>query len=267
MAKAPFALYVIAHPAFAERHEYILRHVAERSEQPPVVVGIVGKDVLSAQPDLPHNPALSAGELGCALSHLAAYRHMVEHDVGQAIILEDDAALPPGFDDLARAILAELRPGEVISFHSPTMEENVFSSHEARRFGKSLLVTPVCAGAVRTALSYAIDFAAARNILRGNYPIKYVADNFRDFYAHGLVNYLRILTPAAVAVAPFESTIGYHGEGTAMHRLAHVLNQTPGISALLRLRRRRLRMSRDRNHVIRPEPSPLMQGNPNYADR
>lgn len=262
----PFALYVIAHPAFAERHDYILRHVAERSDQRPVVVGIVGKEVLARTPDLPRNPALSTGELGCALSHLAAYRHMAEHGIGQAIILEDDAALPPGFDDLARAILAELRPGEVISFHSPTIEENVFSSHEARRFGKSLLVTPVWAGAVRTNLSYAIDLAAARNIVRGNDPVKYVADNYRDFYGRGWINHLRILTPAAVGVAPFESTIGYHGEGTAMQRLAYVLNRVPGIRHLLRLRRRSLRMSRDRNHVIRPEPSPLMQGNPNYAD-
>jgi hypothetical protein len=51
-----------------------------------------------------------------------------------------------------------------------------------------------------------------------------------------------------------------------MQRLAYVLNRVPGIRHLLRLRRRSLRMSRDRNHVIRPEPSPLMQGNPNYAD-
>jgi len=263
---APFALYAIAHPAFAERHGYILRHIAQRSGQRPTVVGIVGREVLAAHPDLPRNPALTPGELGCALSHLAAYRHMVENGIPRAVILEDDAALPPRFDDLARSILAELRPGEIISFHSPTMEENVFSSHEARRFGGSLLVTPVWAGAVRTNLCYAVDLGAARGILRGNDPVAYVADNYRDFYARGFINHLRILTPAAVDVAPFESTIGYHGEGTAMQRLAYVLNRIPGILHLLRLRRRRLRMSRDRNHVIRPEPSPLMQGNPNYAD-
>lgn len=263
---APFALYAIAHPAFAERHGYILRHIAERSRQRPTVIGVVGREVLAAQPDLPRNLALTAGELGCALSHLKAYRHMVEHGIPRAVILEDDAALPPDFDDLARAILAELRPGEVISFHSPTMEENVFSAHGARRFGGSLLVTPVWAGAVRTCLCYAIDIGAARAILRGNDPVAYVADDFRDFYAQGFVNHLRILTPAAVDVAPFESTIGYHGEGTFMQRLARVLNRTPGIRQVLRLRRRHLRMSRDRNHLIRPEPSPLMQGNPNYAD-
>ena len=266
MTGTRFALYAIAHPAFAERHAYILNHIAQRSAQKPVVLGVVGREVLERDPQFPRNPALSPGQLGCALSHLAAYRHMVENGVRQAIILEDDAALPEGFDDLARAVLAELRAGEVIALHSPTMEKNVFSSHASRRFGRSLMVTPLWAGAVRTCLCYAIDIGAARGILRGNDPVTYVADNFRDFYAHGFVNHLRILSPAAVEVATFESVIGYHAEGSLMQRLAHVLNRTPGIRHLLRLRRRRLRMSRDRNHVIRPEPSPLMQGNPNYAD-
>ena len=266
MTGRPFALYAIAHPAFAERYNYITRHIARRSAQKPVILGVVGREVLERDPDFPRNPELSPGQLGCALSHLAAYRHMVENGVQQAIILEDDAALPEGFDDLARAVLGELRAGEVIALHSPTMEENVFSSHAARRFGRSLMVTPVSAGAVRSCLCYAIDIGAARGILRGNDPVNYVADNFCDFYAHGLVNHLRILSPAAVEVAPFESVIGYHGEGSLMQRLAYVLNRTPGVRHLLRLRRYRLRMSRDRNHVIRPEPSPLMHGNPKYAD-
>jgi len=266
MTGTPFALYAIAHPAFAERYNYITRHIAQRSAQKPVILGVVGREVLERDPQFPRNPALSPGQLGCALSHLAAYRHMVENGVQQAIILEDDAALPEGFDDLARAVLAELRAGEVIVFHSPIMTRNAYSSHGARRFGQSLLVTPFRPEATRTCLCYAIDIGAARNLLRGNGSARWLADSFGDFYAHGLVNYLRILSPAAVDVAHFESVIGYHGEGSLMQRLAPILNRTPGVRQLLRLRRKHRRMKFDRNHVIRPEPSPLMHGNPKYAD-
>lgn len=184
----------------------------------------------------------------------------------QAIILEDDAALPEGFDDLARGILGELRPGEVIVFHSPIMKRHAYSSFGARRFGKSLLVTPFLPEATRTCLCYAIDIGAATRLLIANGSPRWLADDFGEFYRHGLVNYLRILSPASVDVAHFESVIGYHGEGSLMQRLASILNRTPGVRQLLRLRRKHRRMKFDRNHEIRSEPSPLMQGNPKYAD-
>ncbi|WP_434618898.1 glycosyltransferase family 25 protein [Tabrizicola sp. M-4] len=266
MTGAPFALYAIAHPAFAERYNYITRHIAQRSAQKPVILGVIGREVLLRDPEFPRNPAFSPGQLGCALSHVAAYRHMVENGVQQAIILEDDAALPEGFDDLARAILGELRPGEVIVFHSPIMTRHEYSFYGSRRFGKSLLVTPFLPEATRTCLCYAIEIGAARRLLTANGSPRWLADDFGAFYRNGLVNFLRILSPAAVDVAHFESVIGYHGEGSLMQRLAPILNRTPGVRQLLRLRRKFRRMKFDRNHEFRPEPSPLMQGNPNYAD-
>jgi glycosyl transferase family 25 len=48
-------------------------------------------------------PALP-GELGCALSHLAAYRLVVARKIPYALILEDDAWLNPNLPQLLQAI-------------------------------------------------------------------------------------------------------------------------------------------------------------------
>ncbi|MBA4349827.1 MAG: hypothetical protein C0427_01090 [Rhodobacter sp.] len=261
-----FALFVVAHPAFRQRYDHITRHLAARSKQTPRLVGIVGRDVLAATPDLPHRASLLPGELGCALSHLAAYRIMVADSIPQAVVIEDDAALPEDFDDLARGVLSELRPGEVISFHSPNQQQNLYSAHGARRFGQSLLVAPMKAQSVRSTLCYAIDLGAARGILGGNDPVEFCADDFAAFHARGLVNHLRVLSPSAVDLAPFESLIGYRHTSPVMEHVARLLNRTPGVREILRRRRHHLRMSGDRNHVIVPDPSPLMAGNPAYKE-
>ena len=259
-----FDLFIVAHPAFRERYDYIMQHAATRSAQTPRVVGVVGRDVLAKTPDLPRHPGLNPGQLGCALSHLAAYRIMAANDIPHAVVIEDDAALPEGFDDLAREVLSALQPGEIISFHSPTQERNAFSAFGARRIGRSLLVTPMEARSVRTTLCYAIDLGAARSILRGNDPVAFLADDFRAFHALGLVNHLRIFSPSLVDLAPFESVIGYRKRIAGMQHVAWLLNRTPGVKEILKWRRRRLRMSGDGNHVIVPDVSPLMAGNPAY---
>lgn len=54
---------------------------------------------------------LSAGELGCYLSHLAALRRIVDAGWPRALVLEDDFVLQPGFSARLREILTA--PGPV----------------------------------------------------------------------------------------------------------------------------------------------------------
>ena len=49
---------------------------------------------------------LSAGELGCALSHLAIYHKMVEEQIELALILEDDCKIEPCFKEILPNLLA-----------------------------------------------------------------------------------------------------------------------------------------------------------------
>ena len=75
-----------------------------------------------------------------------------------------------------------------------------------------------------------------------------------------------IARPSAVDMAAFESLMEYRRDAPVMRRVARLLNRTPGIREILRLRRHHLHMSGDRNHLIVPDPSPLMTGNPAYEE-
>lgn len=97
MIKCEVPVYVVAHPAFKERYKYILRHLVQRGVHNPTVVGVVGREVLESAGGEIHRKDLSAGQIGCSLSHVAAYRHMVEHRISKAIVVEDDANLPAEF--------------------------------------------------------------------------------------------------------------------------------------------------------------------------
>lgn len=50
------------------------------------------------------NCMLSKGEIGCALSHLAIYKKMVNENIEQAFVLEDDATLPHNIEDIISKI-------------------------------------------------------------------------------------------------------------------------------------------------------------------
>lgn len=47
---------------------------------------------------------LSKGELGCALSHISIYRHMVDKNIKQAIIFEDDIHIEDDFSSIIQNI-------------------------------------------------------------------------------------------------------------------------------------------------------------------
>ena len=56
---------------------------------------------------------LNAGEIGCALSHKAIYKKMIDENIPQALILEDDISLSSDFYSVYKA-LSEIKIGNKI---------------------------------------------------------------------------------------------------------------------------------------------------------
>lgn len=61
---------------------------------------------------------LTRGEIGCLLSHRAIYRHMVEHSLPAAVVLEDDAILSPDFPTVIEALMRKPIKWDLIRFLS-----------------------------------------------------------------------------------------------------------------------------------------------------
>lgn len=58
--------------------------------------------------------SIPQGKPGCALSHVAVYRHMYENGIERAVIIEDDVALPKNFDAISEQIIKILEEGAML---------------------------------------------------------------------------------------------------------------------------------------------------------
>jgi glycosyl transferase, family 25 len=118
---------------------------------------------------------LTAGEVGCALSHLEAYRRMVETEIPELVILEDD--VQPTRDLLALLGAADSFPSDadVVNF------DPLFRSGGPTPVGFPLLDGKYRVCRYRRnpygAACYRIQLGAARKLLDVGYPVRMTADD------------------------------------------------------------------------------------------
>lgn len=121
--------------------------------------------------------SMTAGELGCALSHLKCYDHIVANDAQWSVVLEDDAVLP---SDFAKAV-------DDFILRSAALGVDILSLGPIRKFIKKPglkvnetydLVTPI---RVWNAHAYIISRDAANKLARLNRPVSYMADDWISF--------------------------------------------------------------------------------------
>ena len=133
-------------------------------------------------------PALP-GELGCALSHIEAYRLVVKRKLPYALILEDDACLNPNVPQLLKAIEAQ---------NSPSVE-NVylltwFNALGSRKLG--ILWSSYRVADVKSAFcthGYVVSNAAAQALLRALCPVRHLADCWNWLRRHRVVRVLAVV--------------------------------------------------------------------------
>ena len=59
---------------------------------------------------------LTLGEIGCAISHIKVYEHMVENNIKSAIILEDDAIVSQHFKEIVEDTLNKINKNHELIF-------------------------------------------------------------------------------------------------------------------------------------------------------
>lgn len=166
-----------------------------------------------------------AGEVGCALSHLKAYRKMLEAGHSQAVILEDDVVLD-------REIKRHVE--QIAMTMSASQPEIILLSPIKRYFldGKTLIdrYQIVDVDSARHAWGYLINARAARLLMQRNFPIRFLADDWKRVrYYTG--SHIRAVLPALVGehMTGSESEISNVGLARARgpRRLRSRLMQTP----------------------------------------
>lgn len=134
-------------------------------------------------------PALP-GELGCALSHIAAYRLIVERQIPLALILEDDAWLNPNVPQLLEAIEGRYRPED----------RNVFlltwvAAASKKKKGEFLWSTYYVTDAKSAWCThgYVVSRAAAEALIEALCPVRHLADCWNWLRRHRVVNVLAVV--------------------------------------------------------------------------
>ncbi len=107
-------LHVISLPGSNERQAFIAGQLEGQGLPFSWLDGVNGRALDAAEKALLYSEekavrqggrALSPGEVGCALSHLKAYRTFLDSGAELALVLEDDAALRPDFRSMLEGVV------------------------------------------------------------------------------------------------------------------------------------------------------------------
>jgi len=160
----------------------------------------LGKEALARDYDrakaIEESHDLTPGELGCALSHLGVYRHMVEKNISHALVLEDDAKLDPALPQVVsklQALYASETPMVVMlnyveKYKKWRMKKLDEHHHVVETYGG----TPNAHG-------YFITLAAAKSLAVNLHPIWMVADRWDKFSEKKFIDF-RALVPYCVGL-------------------------------------------------------------------
>ena len=262
-------IFITSIPRLSTRFDYVRNHIANISELPYETVGVDGMLIeRDTEYGSKHNPSYPSPQIGCALSHVAACRRIVEDGLSWALVVEDDIVLPSFIDELLLEISKVIRKGEIISLYNPTITRAEFAFDIKLCFKRNLsLLLPLDLKDIRTAAAYIIENEAARKIVNGNSPVRFLADDFNSFYKKGFVNYIRIVDPTPCSVKPFPSSLEHFSAKTWKRYITDFANKIPIVQSIVALRRWRLRQMQSRNIVVLSNcTSPFEASNPFFHE-
>ena len=142
------------------------------------------------------------GQIGCALSHQAVYRQMIDENLPATLVFEDDVQLSPGFPtSLAAAeTLLDVNRRQVFLFSDGTYPPLPSAGNAFSRTQNG-----DCAEA------YLITLPAARELLRVNSPMVVMHDNWSRSAARGHIELYRATPATATQDHTFQSAVPVKG--------------------------------------------------------
>lgn len=152
---------------------------------------------------------LTAGEIGCALSHIKCYEYIIENNIDECIILEDDFQLCDDFlQVIANIVQAAPSRKEMIFLHHGKakfwpLSRKITSTYKLVRYRYPSYSSK---RAILSALGYLITHQGAKKLLSMAYPVRMPADYLTGYIQHNKINAYGI-EPCCVWPAGFTSEI------------------------------------------------------------
>lgn len=138
---------------------------------------------------------LTLGEIGCAMSHIKLYEHIVHNNIEKAIILEDDAIVSLYFKEIVNDALRKLpKRAEILFLDHGKAKIFPFTRNLVERYRLARYLKP-SKNSKRTIIrttAYLITLNGAKKLLKYAYPIRMPSDfltgslQLTDIHAYGI---------------------------------------------------------------------------------
>ena len=154
------------------------------------------------------------------MSHLSAYREVLDANLPWALIMEDDVTIPADLRLITEAVAAQATGAEValLNFDSDQVCQVTRRGAADLPSGRTL-VLPVDVHVPVSAAAYVITREACQRITEGALPIRAKIDDWGHVHDEGMIDRLRCVVPLAVVKDPsFRSTIGYYADDSIKAR-------------------------------------------------
>lgn len=145
---------------------------------------------------------LGAGLLGCALSHIAIYRKVVEENILHALVLEDDAWLNPNLPQLLNAIEKQFSADQSSII---LLSWAISVKQPYRRLWAGYGLQPV--RSAQCTHAYVVTRAAGKALLEALYPVHAVPDCWDWIIKHGVAEVLAVTPPCITSDLAFDSDV------------------------------------------------------------
>ena len=150
---------------------------------------------------------MSAGEIGCALTHANMYHQMINHEIEEVLILEDDVFVTNSLLEVIRQRSKFPTDWEIVNFANTYAKpipigEPLIDKHRMCKFK----------GIANRTSAYLISLEGAKKLIAHLYPIRLPADDIIGRTHIAALN-LYGIAPPVIRLAEFASDIwDYHGQ-------------------------------------------------------
>lgn len=122
---------------------------------------------------------LTLGEIGCAMSHIKLYEHLVKNNIEQAIILEDDAIVSLYFADIFNDALRKISPNfDILFLDHGKAKIYPFPKNLVERYRLAKYIRPskYSKRTIIRTTGYLLTLNGAKKLLKQAYPVRMPAD-------------------------------------------------------------------------------------------
>jgi glycosyl transferase family 25 len=215
--------YVINLARSRDRREHITAELKKTGLDYEILTAVDGRDVDLADrtivdPAFTYMTQFLSGTTGAALSHLSAYRKIVEDGLDEALVLEDDVTLPADLGSLADAVADQLTGAELALLSYGSFRSCKLSREGSIQLPSSrLLALPIEIRLVVSGGAYIITREACERMIKFILPVRVNPDDWWYFYREGALDRVRCVVPMPVhKESKLISTLGSYSLGRSL---------------------------------------------------